>query len=284
MATVSSEVTEEPGDRSRPGAEPSAKSLLTTLLGEFVLPADGGVWTSTLLDGLTELGFAERNIRQAIARLGDDGVVTSERHGRRARWVLTDDGTRLLDTGSERIYSFGDRSESWDGSWIVVLCQIPETRRRTRHQFRARMAFAGFGFLTPTTALSPHRDREDAANAIVTALGIDDAVVFRAETGTLSDDGDLLAQAWDLDGLADEYVAFVDEFDAAAPVDAAEAFAWTVRLVDAWRRFPFIDPELPDGLMPEGWIGIRARELFERRRAEWHAPAHRWFADREASA
>ncbi len=267
----------------RPGGEPSAKSLLTTMLGEFVLPSGGVVWTSTVLDGLSALGFAEANIRQAIARLGDEGVVRSERHGRRARWRLTEDGTQLLESGRERIYSFGQRSEGWDGSWLVVICQIPETRRRTRHRFRTQMAFAGFGFLTPTIALSPHQDREAAANAVLRSLGIEgSAVVFRATTGELSDDHSLLAQAWDLDTLAAEYEGFVTEFDTESPLTRLEAFASTLRLVDAWRRFPFVDPELPDGLMPEAWIGIRARELFERRHRAWHDAAQAWFAAHEA--
>lgn len=272
----------ETGERARP--EPSAKSVLTTLLGEFVLPAGGAVWTATILDALDALGFTERNTRQAIARLGDDGVVRSERHGRRARWLLTEEGTRLLETGSERIYSFGERSEGWDGSWLVVLCHLPETQRRVRHQFRTRMAFAGYGFLNPTTAISPHGDREPAATAIVRSLGIEDAVVvFRSRTGELTDDEVLLAEGWDLDALAAEYETFVDEFDAPAPSGPLGAFTATVRLVDAWRRFPFLDPELPDGLVPDDWIGIRARELFEQRRREWHGAAHGWFAEREAA-
>lgn len=255
------------------------------MLGEFVLPAGGQVWTSTLLGGLMAIGYAERNVRQAIARLGDDGVVRSEHHGRRARWLLTEEGTQLLKSGSERIYSFGERSEQWDGSWLVVVCQIPETRRQARHQFRARMAFAGYGFLTSTTALSPHQDREDAANAIVRSLGVEEsAVVFRAVSGALTDDESLLAQAWDLDALAVEYESFVARFESVTPIDPIEAFVSTVELVDAWRRFPFIDPELPDGLVPEGWIGIRARELFERQRHAWQEPARRWFAASETAA
>lgn len=264
--------------------DPSAKSMLTTVLGEFVLPGDGGVWTATLLEGMGALGFEARNIRQAVARLGDDGLVRSERHGRRARWCLTPGGTRLLQEGTERIYGFGARSEAWDGSWVVVLCPIPESRRAVRLHFRTRMAFAGYGFLGPTTALSPHLDREPAATAILRELDLAaDATVFRARTGELSDDESLLARAWDLDALGTEYERFVDRFDSERPGSPVDAFASTVRLVDAWRRFPFVDPELPDGLVPDGWIGIRARELFEARRRAWFDAAHGWFAQREAA-
>lgn len=283
----------DPGGGERDAANPahraatehSATSIVTTMLGEFVLPAGGAVWTATVVDGLAALGFEERNARQALARLGDDGLIRSERHGRRARWCLTDAGTRLLTTGTDRIYSFGRLSEAWDGAWIVVLCPIAESRRRDRHRFRTKMAFAGYGFLTPSTAISPHADREAAANEIIDSLDLrGTAVVFRSTTGTLTRDEDLLVQAWDLVALEHAYRRFVDRLDGLAPATDLDAFASTIVLVDEWRRFPFIDPELPDGLVPDEWIGIRARELFDRRRTAWRSAAQRWFADRDAEA
>ena len=40
----------------------------------------------------------------------------------------------------------------------------------------------------------------------------------------------------------------------------------------AWRRFPFIDPDLPDDLLPRDWPRRRAYELFRGRHEAW-APA-----------
>ena len=53
----------------------SARSLLLTVLGEFVLPSGQAVWTSALLHALVGVGTAENSARQAIARsaaAGDD--------------------------------------------------------------------------------------------------------------------------------------------------------------------------------------------------------------------
>jgi phenylacetic acid degradation operon negative regulatory protein len=47
------------------------------------------------------------------------------------------------------------------------------------------------------------------------------------------------------------------------------------RLVHEWRRFPFLDPRLPAELLPEGWIGDHARELFAARHADWATGAQR---------
>ncbi len=103
----------------------SAKALLLTILGEFVLPRDGRAWTQSLVDGLATLGVGERNARQAIARTADQGFIDSERVGRRARWCLTAEGRELLTVGTERIYGFGNDGDEWDEHWLVVLSADP---------------------------------------------------------------------------------------------------------------------------------------------------------------
>jgi len=52
------------------------------------------------------------------------------------------------------------------------------------------------------------------------------------------------------------------QWDQAGPPDAREAFAGYVRVLTDWRRLPYLDPGLPAGLLPDGWIGIRAADLF----------------------
>ncbi len=267
-------MTSDPVDEPRA----SAKSLLTTFLGEFVLPDSGAVWTHTAIVALDALGFTERNARQALARLGDQGLIEPERHGRRVRWLLTESGTRLLTTGAERIYSFGARAESWDGHWLVVMCSIPESQRAKRHQLRARLTFEGFGFVAPSVAVCPHRDREGAANDILRSLGLDgEALTLDARTGELTSDSSVIASAWSLDELERQYRRFVHDFSAPVADSAQAAFRDTIRLVDAWRHFPFRDPELPVQLLPADWPGVPARDLFAARRAEWAASAHEWF-------
>src|SRR5882724_10497931 len=98
----------------------SAKAILLTVLGEYVLPNGGAVWTSTIVDALALFEVSERNARQAVARLSDQGIVSADRHGRRVRWRLTESGRRLLSVGTERIYGFGADTSAWDSRWLVV--------------------------------------------------------------------------------------------------------------------------------------------------------------------
>ncbi len=261
----------------------SAKSLLMTVLGEFVLPNGEAAWTSTLLGALDSLDAKEHNARQAIARLSDQGLVRAEHHGRLARWHLTDSGRALLKSGADRIYRFGKRSEHWDGRWLVVLCPLAGVERSTRHQLRTQLAFEGFGFVSPEAAISPHTDREARGRSILDALNLlDTAVVFRAEAGSFEPSDGSLAQAWDLGALGNGYEEFMADFAAVRPVEPRHAFASTVRLVHAWRHFPFNDPELPTVLLGADWPGRTARELFEERRLQWADAALRWYLETES--
>ena len=197
----------------RPRSGSSAKSLLLTVLGEFTLTHGGSVWTSTIVDGLRLIGVSERNARQAIARLSEDGLLDPERHGRRTRWHLTESGTQLLKTGTDRIYGFGATGDEWDERWLVVLASVPEDQRPKRHQLRSRLGFAGFGFIGAGIAVSPHTEREGVANTILRDLDLgDNAIVLLAETGTFVPDAEILRRAWDLDILAERYTRFIDEF------------------------------------------------------------------------
>src|SRR5437764_266427 len=67
--------------RRHVAAAGSASALLFTVLGEFVLPEGGTVWTSTVIDVLGRLGVEEKAARQALMRTSADGWLEPERHG-----------------------------------------------------------------------------------------------------------------------------------------------------------------------------------------------------------
>jgi phenylacetic acid degradation operon negative regulatory protein len=257
--------------------------VLLTILGELVLPRSGSAWTQTLVDALALLDVEEKNARQAVARLASQGFIESERHGRRVRWKLTAAGRTLLTVGTDRIYGFGVPTSDWDGRWVVVLCPVPEDQRGKRHQLRSRLEFAGFGFLGPATAIAPHADREEVASAVLTELDlVDGAALFRAEAGGLVPDEQLLRRAWDLDGLAGRYRELMATFGDRSPRTDDGRLAALVALVHEWRRFPFIDPEIPARLLPPHWIGYRAKAFFDERHAHWTPGATAAFARLEA--
>jgi len=261
----------------------SAKSVLLSVLGEIVLPSGGQVWGGALVGSLGELGFTESNARQAATRLAADGIMVSSRHGRRIRWDITESGRELLRSGGERIYQFGQGNKNWDGHWLVVLCHVPEAQREVRRLLHRQLSFIGFGFMSPSFAVSPHLDLEPEVFGILNRLGLgEDSAVFRAESGELTSDESVVERSWDLDGLANSYQEFVNEFRAMDPRCPKDSFRALVGLVHSWRQFPFVDPELPLELLPAGWVGNSARSLFTQCRSRWSNQAASYFQGLEA--
>lgn len=264
--------------RRRELGDTSARSLLMTVLGEFVLPRDRPVWTSTLVDVLARFDVEEKSARQALARTAAEGWLQADRVGRRVRWALTAPGRRLLTEGAERIYSFGQQDRRWDHRWLVLIASVPEARRELRHRLRTRLSWAGFGSPSPGVWVSPDTSRQHEAQTILRELGLDaGAMSFAAHYGTIGRQESIVTQAWDLDRIAQRYGDFIDEFSGMRPAAGDATLVAQTRLVHEWRRFPFLDPQLPCELLPSRWSGTMAAQLFHRRHTEWRPEAQlRW--------
>jgi phenylacetic acid degradation operon negative regulatory protein len=268
----------------RSKSDSSARTFLLTILGQFVVPRGGGIWTSTILTGLHVFGVSESNARQALSRLGDQGHVYSAKNGRNAQWHVTDQGRRYHARGSERLLQFRSTEDEWNGRWLVVICPVPAEQRSTRRLLRNKLGYAGCGFLAPGLALTPHLDREATVSAILKELGLlPGAVILRAETGELIEDPALLQRAWNLDSLAERYDQFISQFLDSKPRSDKDCFQAVVELIHSWGRFPFLDPEIPKRLLPRSWSGDRAKSLFDKQYAKWSPRAHFWFDNIEAN-
>jgi phenylacetic acid degradation operon negative regulatory protein len=249
------------------------------VLGEFVLPPDGSVWTSALVKILAMLGVEEKSARQALARSAAEGWLASLRQGRQVRWSLTGPGRQLLTEGADRIYSFGRQQRHWDRRWLVLIVTVPETKRELRHRLRTRLSWAGFGCPSPGVWVTPNTGQEAEARRILDELGLAaGAMSFAARYSSIGSEESVLARAWDLQQVAARYEAFIDEFACLNPAAGDETLIAQIRLVHEWRRFPFLDPQLPIELLPEPWTGTAAARLFHSRHAEWDDQARRRWA------
>lgn len=265
-----------------PARKGGAKALLLTVLGEFVLPNGGEAWTSTLVAAADALGIGEKNARQALARISDQGLISGERHGRSVRWALTQQGRHLLETGTHRIYSFGRADVEWDGQWLLAHCPVAESQRAARTELRTELGYLGFGELSPTLLVSPHVQQDEPLREVLERLALlDESTILWSKSVNGLEDHELATKAWDLDELGESYVDFTQAHEHVRLATPEEAFAALVGLVHEWRRFPFVDPELPTQLLPTDWVGNVAVALFHRQHALLTASAQEWFASHE---
>jgi len=248
----------------------SAPALLLVVLGEFVLPHDEPVWSATLMRALADLDVEPTAARKAIQRTTERGVVAAEKDGRRVRITLTDAGRRLLNAGGERVFGFTGESRDWDGRWLALTLTVPETHRHLRHHLRTRLTWAGLGSPTAGLWVTPHTARADEVAHIVDDLGLSDLAFSHVGAfGPVGDERRMVEQAWDLDDLAGHYADFLHRFRRLRADDARAAFRQRVELVQAWRRFPYLDPALPARLSRPTWIGVEAAGFLHHTRSAW---------------
>jgi len=265
-----------------PAAEPerispgSARSLLLTLLGEFVLPSRKPTWTAPLLHVLAGVGVAEKAARQAIARAAASGWIESERDGRRTAWRISDGGRRLITEGSKRVKSLRGDADAWDGQWLVLHVTLPESRRADRLRLYRALSWIGFGNPTAGVWISPHADRADDARGVIGDMQLaDHTLAFTARSlGFGIPERDIVGRAWDLDKVAEHYAALVERFTTLRPRSGDETLFAHVELVNALQRLPSIDPSLPKALLPASWDSRRQALRLWSLREKWRDPAH----------
>ena len=269
-----SETEAAPLNRRREVGSASARSLLLTVLGEFALPRGEPVWTATVLEALGRLDVEQRASRQALARTSAEGILVSERHGRRTAWSLTDSGSALLQDGTARIYGFMREHHAWDGRWFVLTVSIPESQRRLRHRLRTRLTWLGLGSPTSGLWISPDDSKGADVDRVIEELGLrDQSFAWVGPAAGIGEESRLVSAAWDLDDVEKRYLQFLDAFEARRATSAPDAFAAQVEMVQEWRRFPFLDPDLPRELLDHDWPGPRAAAVFHDRHAQWHRQA-----------
>jgi phenylacetic acid degradation operon negative regulatory protein len=241
------------------------RSIVFDLFGEYIRYDGGEIGLRALVELLGPFGIGEDVVRVLMARLRREGWFESSKVGRQSRYMLTDEGWRLLDTGRERI--FERPPEPWPGQWCLAIYSVPESARASRDRLRKTLTWLGFGPLAASAWVSPHDRRAQVTEAW---KGEPDGrlQLLMARSGGLEEDREMAARCWDLAGLDDAYAEFLATWEPKVKAwqrhqpHGAEALVERTRFIHEYRMFPFKDPDLPLELLPPGWKGRQAHDLF----------------------
>ncbi|HEX4818254.1 MAG TPA: PaaX family transcriptional regulator C-terminal domain-containing protein [Nonomuraea sp.] len=250
--------------RFQVGAPP--QHLITTLLGDYWISRAEQLPSAALVRLAEEFGVSAVAARAALSRLARRDLLESSKVGRRTYYRLTDRAATVLSDGRQRIMSFGLDQGAWDGTWVVAAFSVSEEQRDLRHALRARLRWLGFAPLYDGLWVSP-RAEADSAAAVLTELEVPTSTIFRARA---LDFAAMRApqQAWDFDQLRRTYDEFVARYRALlarvrnGAVGASEALVARSGIMDTWRTFPSLDPDLPAELLPADWPRAAARDVF----------------------
>jgi phenylacetic acid degradation operon negative regulatory protein len=241
------------------------RSMLFTLYGDYVHPlGQQDVRVGTLVRLAADLRVSDNALRSALSRMSRQGWLEAHRLQGSPRYRLSQKGRSLIEEGIGRIY--GQHRAGWDGRWLLVSYSLPERRRDQRDRLRQGLSFLGFGALGNGLFVSPH-DLRKQVHELIRRYGVPEHVTMHR--GTLewpTDAAGVVERAWNLRELEGRYSEFAgrtrDALDQAAVLDDRQAFQRRFLLTHEFRRFLFGDPDLPDALLPKGWVGGAAREVF----------------------
>lgn len=234
----------------------------------------------TLSTLMSCFGIGESTVRVVLARLRREGWFDARREGRETLYALNARSLRLLDEGRARI--FNRAWAEWDRRWYMVIYSVPETERGVRDRIRKELAWLGFGPLAPSTYICPHDRLQQVRETLADepAVRLDTLV---CQSGGLPVDREMAARCWDLDGLNEEYRELLRTYRTRMPSYRAghlgpeEALVERMRLTYDYRKFPFHDPDLPAELLPAGWVGRDAHEMFLEAHELLRVPAEQFY-------
>ncbi|MET8877523.1 PaaX family transcriptional regulator C-terminal domain-containing protein [Nocardia sp. NPDC004604] len=255
---------------ARPG---SATSLARTVLGAYVRDLGGWIAIADFTELLALLDIPAPSTRTAITRLKSKGVLHAESRSGRAGYALTEPALAMFARGDPRIFGF--RQMAAGDAWRLLSFGIPESERAARHQLRRRLTAIGCGTVSAGLWIYPEYLAAEVA-AIVTALELDAYVTsFRATDPVVP--GSLrqaAAQWWDLDNLAARHRTFYQRHrDILNEPTERNTFARFTLMLDEWRTLPYIDPGLPNEMLPADWPGPASVHLFAEARQRYLEPS-----------
>lgn len=244
----------------------SSQQLLVTLLGDNRQIAPDWIPTAAFIRIMREFEIGEESVRTALNRLAKQGLLQRQKNGRETAYSLTDYSNELLDEGEKRLNEFA-LHRVWNGKWTAIAFTIHEKERSKRHKLRAQLRALGFGPLYDGFWISPSATLESAKQAAREAE-VTNAVVMRSEIQTMDGGFDRLCNAWNTAELREAYIAFLAKYKPLQKrlhgglVPPSEALVVRTRLMDEWRVFPQLDPEIPEEFLPGDWPRSAAGQLF----------------------
>jgi len=256
-----------------------ARSVVFDLFGDYLRYRDGVVRLRVLVALMEAFEVPETTVRVVVTRLRKEGWLDSVRTGRETTYQLTPAAWQLLDEGRTRIF---ERAPGpWDGLWHMVIYSVPETDRALRERLRKKLAWLGFGPLSASVWVSPH-DRTQAVRLEVANLPNVQVDAFHSRSDGAEWDRDIANRCWNLAELDRDYGALLERYRPRlagyrrGELTGRDALVERMQLIHDYRLFPFRDPDLPPELLPEGWSGRVAHQVFLEAHSLLRAPAEEY--------
>jgi phenylacetic acid degradation operon negative regulatory protein len=252
----------------------SPRHLILSLFGLYAREEANWLSVRSLIALMADLDVDAAATRSSVSRLKKRAVLEPAKVDGQAGYRLSRSALAVLREGDARIWS-RPRASVEDG-WLVVVFSVPESERGKRHELRSLLTRLGFGAAAPGVWVAPGTAYDETLAALSRAGLATYTELFRGQYLGSGPPDVRVGAWWDLPSIAALYDEFVADHRALTRVgspDPARAFAAYVPMLTAWRRLPYLDPGIPLDLLPAGWPGVRAGDLFAELDARLREPA-----------
>lgn len=204
---------------------------------------------------LEEINY--QTLKKALARARQKGWLRKTSVKERGAWPeITAAGKKRLNL----LIPQYDGKRVWDKRLYLVTYDVLETRKKDRELLREYLKRIGAALIQDSVWLTPYnprvilrefvRERNLTGAIIVSDLGQD---------GSIGDENlkDLIVRVYKLQKINNQYADFLEEFENQKERSSKVSFVYFGILKD--------DPQLPFELLPQGWLGEKAHQLFQER-------------------
>lgn len=240
--------------------------MVVTVFGDVVSQHGGWIWLGSLIESLEAFGFNERLVRTAVYRLVQSDWLKVNKVGRRSYYCFTDNAKGHYEKAARRIYA-GPQAE-WDGRWTLVIpTAIADDKRE---DFRKSLRWQGFNTLSPGLYAHPSSERTSLDETLTELDLFEQVVVLSAHTEEPQSQlsiKELVKQRWKLNDLGEAYQELVEfyarvfESILTQPLSDKDGFHLRSLLIHDYRRILLRDPDFPEAMLPQDWIGSQAHKL-----------------------
>ncbi|MCF7764005.1 MAG: hypothetical protein K9N62_10065 [Verrucomicrobia bacterium] len=172
---------------------------------------------------------------------------------------------RLTEQG--RIHALGGRDpqtswkRKWDGTWRLVVFDIPTGQNKQREKLRRHLKENGFGYLQDSVWITPDPLEELRDLLRGGTINVGSLVILEARPCSGESDSDIVAGAWDFKQLNAAYRHYLQVIQrrpssrVQSEREATELLRWAETERRAWLNAVSRDPLLPAVLLPAGYLG-----------------------------
>ena len=244
--------------------------LLLTLLGDYWWQRTEPLPSAAIVALLAEFGVSDSAARAALSRLTRNGLLVTSRSGRRTFVRLSARAPPTCSTTARGASSPSAAApRRGTGMWSLVAFSIPEEHRAARDELRKALRWLGFAPLYDGLWVSPrdHAERGDGAAEGARHHHRDRVPRHRAAAPRGGERAGLPPTSRPAPGTwpgcasgtrsSPRSPACCATRPRPARSASMDALVARTRVMNEWRAFPAMDPDLPDELLPAGLAARR---------------------------